>query len=161
MVPVLRKRLHSEDSLTLHSSLEAPDTRLCAAITAVPKFRSPGLPPRTSARHVLEDALPLLSNSFPILAHVPLQTVTREFSILIVVSGSCTPPGCFRNRRRSMPHPLYLPCRFAWPTPLYITIILPTRIYLLVGMTGTPRRTSCSTRAHRLCSLASPLSPTS
>ena len=37
-----------------------------------------------------------------------------------------------------MPHPLYLPCRFAWPTPLYVATILPTQIYLLVGMTGTP-----------------------
>ena len=62
-------------SLTLLSSSQAPDTRLYA-IAAVLKFQSRAisrLASRTPVRHVLEDALPLLSNSHLILTHVPLR----------------------------------------------------------------------------------------
>jgi hypothetical protein len=43
--PVLRERLRSEVSLTraVLSSFLTPDTRLCGAIAAAPKFPSPGL----------------------------------------------------------------------------------------------------------------------
>ncbi len=68
------------------SSFQTPDTtHLCAAIMAVPIPIS-RLPPRTHARHVLEDTLPLLSDSLLILTHVPLQTsppsnVYRAYSV--------------------------------------------------------------------------------
>jgi len=58
--------------------------------TAAAEIRSPGLQPRTPARRVLGDALPLLSNSLVVLAHVPHQTYL-DFNAIILVCDDRRP----------------------------------------------------------------------
>jgi hypothetical protein len=52
------------------------------------------LAPRTPARHILEDALPLLFNSLPILPHLPLQTYL-DFNGIYVGLGTVACIGCW------------------------------------------------------------------
>jgi hypothetical protein len=52
------------------------------------------LAPRTPARHILEDALPLLFNSLPILPHVSLQTYL-DFNSIYVGLGAVACIACW------------------------------------------------------------------
>ena len=64
-LPCISTRAAKASALGGHSYFQTPDTRLCTAIAAAPKSRSPLFAPQNPVRQpeVLKDALPLLSDS--------------------------------------------------------------------------------------------------